>query len=1094
MEGNAQKEKTLMYVPYHVHSMYSNCTTNIDSVVKFERYIEAAKKLGMPAFGFAEHGNIFHWLFKKEAIEAAGMKYIHAEEFYLTSTIDEKIRDNYHCVLIAKNFDGVKELNSLFTRSYNLTTHYYYNPRITFDELFSTSDNIIVTTACLGGVLNRNERKIQKNNIHWEQDLKRFSKFLINNKHRCYLEIQHHNTPDQKKYNENLLKFGRDHGIPLIVGTDTHSLTTLDAEARMLYQKSKGIYFDGEDNFDLIWKSPEELLEAYRKQGSLPDDVVLEAMTNSVKMAESIEPFEMDYSAKYPKLFKDSKGAFIRHIRNGVKWRGIDQLPNYEDYQKRINEEFKTFVHNDAVDFMLLEEDYKKQMRKQGIRFGYSRGSVSGSLIAYVLGITEIDSLKNNLNFERFMNRERVSLADIDTDWYSEDQPKVKNYLHQKDGLYCSDIVTFNTVDLKGAIDDVGRGLGMSVSDTAAIKKLAESDEKKARDQFPELFKYVDVIRGCIISMGNHPSACIVSPHPIDDVLGLCQTKSDPYPVCCLNMKEIDKLKYVKLDVLGLDTVGLIYKTCDAAGIDYLTPNNTPGDDIEVWNSIKRDTTCIFQWESDMATDYIKRLFSESTLEKVKKVYPAFKYIDLFSIGNAALRPAGASYRDSIARGEFNDLGHPALNKYFASTFGRMVYQEQLMGFLHEFCGYTMGQADIVRRGFAKKTGTEQFIPDIKAGFIKTMKDQYNVSEEDSEKLITDFLVVIEDASDYLFSKNHSDPYSWIGYICGYLRYHYPLEFLTTALNIYEKKQNKTVSIVGYLKKIGIHLEPIKFRQSRGEYSFDREQNTIFKGLKSIKYLSDGLAENLYALRNNTYDSFIDLLYDIDENKFADTRQIKILIKLDYFREFGDRNQLLEIYGLFDRLHSRKTLRIEDIEKCGIPIGNVACYAKRITAKQLSDLDMRSILKELSDHVIWHEANDLEIASYEYDCLGYVNQTCDPVKSEAVVLGVDTKYSPKIQIYSLKTGLISTLKISKKYFETNELHCGDLIKNLSGVKKIKTRKDPISNKWVEDENGDKEYWLKKYSIVTKPYEKVVANGMLIAQNFDYKETELLKSD
>lgn len=401
-----------MYVPYHVHSMYSNCTTNIDSVTKFESYIAAAKESKMPALGFSEHGNIFHWLYKKEAVEAAGMKYIHAAEFYVASGLEERVRDNYHVVLIAKNRAGVKELNKLFTKSYR-EDHFYYSPRITFEELFSTSENILVTTACLGGVLHRNSAKIEKYKLHWKEDCLKFSNFLIRNRDRCYLEIQHHNDPEQKKFNRQLLKFSQDYNIPLIVGTDTHALTPFEAQVRTLYQKAKKVGFEGEDNFDLTWKTPEQLFEAYRQQGVLSDEVVLAAMQNSVKMAERIEPFEMDYSPKYPKLFKDSKGAFKRHIQKGAKERGLCDLPNFQsDYVPRINEEVKTFIHNGAVDFMLLEEDYKREMRKRGIRFGYSRGSVSGSIVAYILGITEIDSVKYKLNFERFMNRERVSLAD----------------------------------------------------------------------------------------------------------------------------------------------------------------------------------------------------------------------------------------------------------------------------------------------------------------------------------------------------------------------------------------------------------------------------------------------------------------------------------------------------------------------------------------------------------------------------------------------------------------------------------------------------------------------------------------------------------
>lgn len=397
---------SIMYVPYHMHSMLSNGTTNIDSITNFRDYVKAAADCGMPALGISEHGNIFEWLHKKEAIEKAGMKYIHCVEAYITADTDdvsEKNRDNYHCVLIAKNYDGVKEINKMTSKSFDRNDcHFYYMPRITFDELYKTSDNVIITTACLGGVLHNGDDIIKE----------QFLTFLANNKHRCYLEIQHHNIEEQIEYNKYLYAVSKTMGIPLIVGTDTHALNELQMEGRSILQAAKDVHFDGEDSWDLVFKTPEELLNTYKKQKSLPINVVEDAMQNSIRMAESIEPFNVDHSPKYPKLYEDSEAVFKEKINQGVVSRGIMSKPNYQEYVDRIHYEYDTYKHNGAIDFMLLEEDYKSEMRKKGVRFGYSRGSVSGSIIAYLLGITDVDSIKYNLNFERFMNKERISLAD----------------------------------------------------------------------------------------------------------------------------------------------------------------------------------------------------------------------------------------------------------------------------------------------------------------------------------------------------------------------------------------------------------------------------------------------------------------------------------------------------------------------------------------------------------------------------------------------------------------------------------------------------------------------------------------------------------
>ncbi|MBQ2176170.1 MAG: hypothetical protein II453_14285, partial [Alphaproteobacteria bacterium] len=539
-------------------------------------------------------------------------------------------------------------------------------------------------------------------------------------------------------------------------------------------------------------------------------------------------------------------------------------------------------------------------------------------------------------------------------DWLSEDRKIVKDYLYTKQGLYCCDIVTFNTIALKGAIQDVGRALEIPLDEVREISDQVETINGKQfapislRKKYKRLFEYVDLVNGVVVSVGNHPAGCVVSPFPVNEWFGTFTTSSDEYPISMLNMKEIDSLNFVKLDILGLDNIGLIYKTCDAAGIPFATPDNIPPDDIDVWNSIKEDTTMIFQWESQSATAYLKQLFSNETITKIREINPNFSYIDLLSIGNGAIRPAGESYRDRLAQGICQDNGHKALNDFLAPTLGFLVYQEQVIEFLHLFCGYSMGQADIVRRGFAKKTGTEKFIPKIKEGFQKTMYDNYNVDYETSDKLIVNFIKVIEDASSYLFSKNHSDPYSWIGYICGYLRYHYPLEFITTALNIFEGKEEKSLAIIDYAKRQGIKIKPIKFRHSTAQYSFDKENNQIFKGISSIKYMNVTIADELYALRNNEYSTFIDLLYDIDNKTSADSRQLKILIELDFFEEFGDTNYLLHLMQLYKQFGNIVQIKKEKLVDLNIDFEVARQYSKKETEKMFAGLEPKNLLKCLA--------------------------------------------------------------------------------------------------------------------------------------------------
>ena len=281
------------YTIYHLHSDLSNGVTNIDSVTKYGEYIARAKECGMKALAFSEHGSVFEWWHKKKEIEAAGMKYIHAVEAYLTVGLDEKIRDNYHCVLIAKNYDGFLELNKLISASFCRTdNHFYYVPRITFAELFNTSDNIIVTTACIGGVFGKGEDRAQQ----------MFLDFLEKNKHRCFLEVGHHIDDKQVVYNQKLFELSKKTGIPLIAGTDTHVLNEEHEKGRSILQASKNIMFDGEERWDLKFKTYDELVSAYRKQKSLPEDVFMQAIANTNAMADMVEPFNLDQGTKYPHI------------------------------------------------------------------------------------------------------------------------------------------------------------------------------------------------------------------------------------------------------------------------------------------------------------------------------------------------------------------------------------------------------------------------------------------------------------------------------------------------------------------------------------------------------------------------------------------------------------------------------------------------------------------------------------------------------------------------------------------------------------------------------------------------------------------------
>ena len=1012
------------YTILHCHTMLSNAVTNIDSVTTYQQYVDRAKELGMTAMAISEHGSVMGWVKKKLAMEAAGIRFIAAEEFYLTNTLDEKIRDNYHCLLIAKNYDGVLELNKLSSKSFNRDDNsFYYVPRITIEDVKNTSDNIIVSTACLGGVLNKAPEPIRQDFFDW----------LCQHPDRCFLEVQPHISAEQKRYNQALWALSKRSGLRLLMCTDTHALNAEHVEGRKILQKAKSIHFDGEDEFHLEMLSYDELVRLCQLQNALPMQVYLDAIEMTNTVADMVEPFEPDYSYKYPHLWGDDSEQVLRaKIADGIKWRGVDKLPNYQQYLDRIEYEMKAYIHNGAIDFMLLMEDIVAWCRTQDILIGYGRGSCTGSLIAYLLGITEMDSIKHGLNFDRFMNVERVSLSDIDSDIAPNRIDEVKDYVFNKHGLYCADIVTFNTIALKGAVRDVGRALGMSLDEVGAICNVVEQDEAGCRAKYPELFEYVDIVNGCVVSVGNHPSGMIVAPHSIDDRMGLFTTSTDTVPISQINMKEVDLQNYVKLDLLKLITIQIINETCKMIGIDRLTPDNIDVNDVAVWQSIRDDTTAIFQWESSSAQRYIKQLLSDNTIAKLRKVQPDIDYITLLSMGNGAIRPAGASYRDELANGDIRTYDNEAINNFMSDTFGFLIFQCQIIGFLHQYCGYTMGEADVVRRHFAKKTGTDKDIPQIKAGFAKTMREQYGMSQEESDKTIADFIQVIEDASNYLFSLNHSQPYSYEGYAEGWLRYYYPVQFLTVCLNVEQGDDGKTAALTAYAHKLGIKIKSPQFRHSKSDYFCDVDTKSIYKGLGSIKYMSAAVAEELYTMRDQQFGNFIDFLFAMQSmtNK-PDSRQLDILIKIGYFEEFGPAKALLLGVEIFNKFFKCKNLRLDKWAEMGYDIAVLKANAAKLTDKTASGIDNHGLILGILRSLKMPRTTIVDKLRWQFEMLGYVDGSDSRRDvNEYLVLAIETTSYGAIwlRLYNLAYGAERRYKVDKRWAASHSCKTGDVLK------------------------------------------------------------------
>ena len=1038
------------YVPYHVHTMLSNAVTNIDSVTTYKQYIEKAKACGMTAMAFSEHGNIFEWVHKKDAIEAAGMKYIHAMEAYLTERIpdegDEKIRDNYHCVLIARNWEGVKELNVLQGKAFNrVDGHYYYAPRITFAELFSTSNNIIITTACVASALCKGTESAKAS----------YLRFLTRHKDRCFLEVQHHNTQKQFEYNRYLASLSRETGLRLIAGTDTHCLNAEHELGRSALQRGKGVFFDDEVGWDLTWKTYDELVEAYRTQDALSEEEYMSAINNTNVMADMIETFELDRSFKFPRIYENGEDLLNNKLFSEETIMSIvNEGFSRDEVIERLRMEVDTFKALDSIDYILLEDYIISYAHAHDMWQGPARGSAASSLALYALGTTEVNPLKYGFYFWRFMDKSKYSMPDIDVDFGQKDRDAIKEWMLAKHldlpTVKTCEIITFNTIALKGAIRDIGRGLDMPLDEVDAIAKAVHEetvDENKVvtiddswRKKYPELFKYVDIVIGTIVSIGSHPSGVVVSDHDIASEFGLCYLKDDPYPVACINMKELDSTGWVKEDLLGLDNVTLINETCKLAGIERLSPKTIDFEDDAVWNSIKEDTSLIFQMNSNYGQRTVDRMLSPEVYNKIKKQIPNMTRLDLLTFINALIRPCGKGVYDDATNGIVSKTGIKEIDDLLGSSMGYAIMQEPQMAFVQEFCGYDFLRADKLRKIIGKKLGTRDQLPIIKEGWEKNAKVKYHLTDEQSDKIINPFLQCILDATRYSFSLVHSLSYSCISYECAYLRYHYPLQYLTSCLNAWNGDDNKTAEAIEYANSRKVKILAPKFRHAKAEYFYDLATNSIYKGTSSIKGLNAGYSDFLYSLKDNTYKTFTDLLYDIQASGMP-RDQVETLIKLDYFEEFGTCRELATIFNQFQFF---KKGEAKTIAKSKIPDEITMNIIKRNaneTEKQFNKLNCHNILNEIEQYIMTMNLGDVDIKTKianQLEYMGYIGIKTNKSEDRPKIVILEMKVMKQresvepwgviIDAQSIGSGKRSSYTVPYKLYKKCKFNKNDVIK------------------------------------------------------------------
>lgn len=1009
----------------------------MDSCTKFADYANLAVQNGQRAIASTEHGKPIGWVSKKMLCDKMGIRFIHGVEIYLTESLEEKVRDNYHTVLLARNLDGVRELNRLVSRSCD-KEHFYYTNRISFDEFLQISDNIISTSACLASPLN----KLSPDHPYYMELARKYD----------FFEVQPHNHPEQIEFNRRLYDLSVQLGTPLIAGTDTHSSSKYKAECRAVLLSAKHKAYGDEDAFDLSYKTYDELVEMFRLQGALPEEVYMEAIQATNSLYDLTEDFELDTSIKYPILYGSREAdseMFTKTVNEMFQEKldsGIIPPEQEEAFRTALDEEMRVFRKLQMDGFMLSMSELIRWCKSNNMAIGTARGSVGGSRVAYVTDIIDLNPETWNTVFSRFCNEDRKEIGDIDIDVVESDRPAIFQHIISRFGAdKTARVAAFGTIQAKGVIDDVGRHLAKkwavshpnkspddnpwSLKRIASIKQEFDGNPELTKQKYPEIFYYFDGLIDTKVSQSVHPAGMVISPITLDDNYGMFD--KDGENCLMMDMEEAHEVGAAKYDFLVLKTVQVIRDACNYLGRPYPKTHEVNWDDQEVWSDMAKSLTAIFQFESSFAADCFKRFQPKSIFD--------------MSLVTATIRPSGASYRDDLLSHKVHKNPSEIIDELLKDNLGYLIYQEDTIKFLQQICGLSGSEADNIRRaiGRKQKDRLDAAMPSILEGYCSKSAQPREIAEQEAKE----FLQVIEDSASYQFGYNHSVAYCLLGYLCAYYRYYHPLEFITSYLNN-AANDDDIRNGTAYANRVGIKITMPKWGLSRGEYFFDSEQYIIAKGLTSIKYMSAQLADELYEMSHKKkYTRFVDVLADLDAETSCDTRQLDILIKLDFFSEFGNQRELLRITDLFYQTFKRgQAKQIKKTIVDGTPLEPIIRkYAVGVTksggiAKSYTLLDVRSILQEAEDAlkaVGMPDLNDIDKVRNFYDVMGYIGYVSGKQEDRPKLYVLDVyplvrrkdnkQFGYSVVTKSIGSGKESRFTVANNLFNALPIRKGDII-------------------------------------------------------------------
>lgn len=888
MDSNTQ------FVPLHLHSEFSL----LDGAIKLKDLCKFAKENNMPAVAITDHGVMYGALDLYLEAKEAGIKPIIGCEFYVhNGDITEKDPNNnprYHLILLAKNNEGYMNLVKLASDA--ACKGFYMKPRINFELLKERHEGIICCSACLGGEVLQN---LLKGDYEEAKAVAKRYKDLFGDDY--YIELQDHGLEEQKRTNPDLIKLAKELDIKMIITNDSHYLRKEDADWHdtLLCMQTQSMK-DEENRFhfpnnEFYVKTVSEMRDAFKWMDSETFD---QCIKNTVDIAEQCH-VTIKWEAPLPD-FKVPPNHTTDSYLEELVMQGLKRKYKEEEItpelKERVKYELGIIEKMGFSAYFLITWDFIHFAKTHDIPVGPGRGSAAGSVVAYALDITDLDPIRHHLLFERFLNPERFSMPDIDTDFCIEKRGEVIDYVVKKYGedKVCQ-IITFNTLAARNAFKSVARVFGMEyaksnktaslIEDTIEGSMIEGSELKNLYDTDEEIKRVIDTaknVEGIKCGIGMHAAGVIISYKPLDQIVPV-QPSKDGIIITQYHREILEKMKLLKMDFLGLRNLTMIHKTvklvqkCQGIDVDI---NHIPLDDKPTYDMLVRgETVGVFQLESSGMTSLVKKL-KPDVFEDLGAL------VALFRPG-----PLGSGMVDDFVERKHGrqaiTYAHPRLEPILKDTYGTMVYQEQIMQIFQVMADYSLGQADQVRRMMGHKDPVAMAAQKDK---LIEGSAKYGMKAEDATKLFEQ----IQNFAAYCFNRAHSSAYAFVAYQTAYLKCHYPVEYLSALLSSVAGDQDKTQAYIEEALKYGIKVLPPDINKSYLEYAPDGKN--IRFGLASIKQVGEGVIEEIIKEReeNGDYKSIYDYIKRLD-TKCSNKKTLEGLIKAGAFASIEkSRKQLMD--------------------------------------------------------------------------------------------------------------------------------------------------------------------------------------------------------